>query len=109
MAYIRYRDVPYQRSTLISNDRLDYMENGIIAAESREVEVSIEDVDGLEAALNGKADDPHTHSIANVTGLQSELNGKADDPHTHAVANITGLQGILEDLEQRLAALEPEP
>lgn len=65
MAYIRYRDVPYQRSTLVSNDRLDYMENGIIAAESGEVEVSIEDVDGLEAALN--------------------------------------------DLEQRLAALEPGP
>lgn len=65
MAYIRYRDIPYQRSTLVSNDRLDYMENGIIAAESGEVEVSIEDVDGLEAALN--------------------------------------------DLEQRLAALEPGP
>lgn len=87
MAYIRYRDVPYQRSTLVSNDRLDYMENGIIAAESREVEVSIEDVDGLEAALDGKA----------------------DDPHTHTVADITGLQGILDDLEQRLAALEVEP
>lgn len=45
----------------------------------------------IQPALDGKADDPHTHSeyqaagdYATNTDLTTGLAGKADDPHTHA-------------------------
>ena len=38
----------------------------------------VSNISGLQAALNGKADNAHTHSIADVTGLETALNGKQD-------------------------------
>ena len=40
---------------------------------------AIDDVTGLQSALDGKADDGHGHIIDDVTGLQTALDGKADD------------------------------
>lgn len=57
---------------------------------------AIADTTGLQAALDGKADDAHTHVIDDVTGLQAALDGKADDAHTHAIADTTGLQAALD-------------
>lgn len=55
-------------------------------------QVSMADVEGLDAALAGKADEPV--AIADVTGLQTALDGKADDPV--AIADVTGLQTALD-------------
>ena len=47
----------------------------------------------------------HTHSIAQVNGLQTALDGKANTSHTHAIGNITGLQTAL---DAKQATLTPE-
>lgn len=63
------------------------------------VVVSAEDVEGLQAAvegflsdeLAGKAALSHTHAEADVSGLVSDLAGKASSVHTHAEGDITNL------------------
>ena len=49
----------------------------------------VAEVDGLQAALDGKAATSHTHSTAQVTGLDSALAGKASTSHTHPVTDLT--------------------
>lgn len=56
----------------------------------------ITDITGLQAALDAKSDDPHTHVIADTTGLQTALDGKAATSHTHIIADTTGLQAALD-------------
>lgn len=46
-------------------------------------------------ALDGKADDSHTHSIADISNLQSTLDGKAAKSHTH-----DDLQLQIDDIQQ---------
>lgn len=59
-------------------------------------------VDGLQAALDGKAAAAHKHPTADVDGLQAALDGKqprgeyAAKAHTHAVADVDGLQAALD-------------
>lgn len=59
-------------------------------------------VDGLQAALDGKAAAAHRHPTADVDGLQAALDGKqpkgeyAAKAHTHAVADVDGLQAALD-------------
>ena len=48
----------------------------------------------------------HNHTVEQVTGLQSALDGKAASSHTHTVAQVTGLQAIIDDLTARVEALE---
>ena len=66
----------------------------------------INQVDGLQTALDGKsptthnhngvyAASSHTHTIANITNLQSTLNGKASSSHTHSQSDISGLSSAL--------------
>lgn len=45
-----------------------------------------------ESGLNTNA-----HQINNISGLQTALNGKANSVHTHSIANVTGLQTALND------------
>lgn len=64
-------------------------------------------IDGLDAALSGKApkvhthtksqitDFAHTHEISEVTDLQDALDGKANVSHTHTTAQVTGLDSAL--------------
>ena len=60
------------------------------------------DVNGLQAALDGKAAAAHRHPTADVDGLQAALDGKqpkgdyAASSHTHAVADVNGLQAALD-------------
>src|SRR5690606_4833464 len=60
------------------------------------------EADGLYAAAG------HTHGMEDVTGLEDALSGKADTGHLHAldISDITGLAAALDDLDQRLSALE---
>jgi hypothetical protein len=39
----------------------------------------------------------HTHVIDDVTGLQTALDGKSDDGHTHVIDDVTGLKDALDD------------
>ena len=76
----------------------------------------IDNVTGLQDALNDKAgtdhDQPwgsitdvptefppsaHDHIIDNVTGLQDALNDKSDVGHKHVIADVTGLQDALDN------------
>lgn len=41
-------------------------------------------------------DDSHSHTIANVDGLQVALDAKANSSHTHTIAQVTGLQSALD-------------
>src|SRR5690606_24062751 len=67
-------------------------------------EVAIDDVEGLTAALAGKAASSHTHTAAQITdldidaveGLTDALAGKAASSHTHTIANVSGLQSALD-------------
>ena len=58
--------------------------------------IAIDDVTGLTAALNGKANTSHTHVVGDVTGLTTALNGKANLTHTHSISDTTGLQTALD-------------
>jgi len=58
-------------------------------------DIGIEDVDGLSAALAGKAATSHTHPTSEVTGLDAALAGKAASSHTHATSEVTGLDAAL--------------
>ena len=62
-------------------------------------EILIEDVTGLQTALDGKAAVSHTHTISQVTNLQSTLDGKAAASHGHSIADIDILQDSLDDLQ----------
>lgn len=67
-------------------------------------QIPISKVKGLEAALDGKAPQPHTHVPADmphahpqseVTGLTAALAAKSNDPHSHAQSDVTGLAASL--------------
>lgn len=66
----------------------------------------INDVTGLQTALDGKAATSHTHSIANVTGLQTALDGKANTSHTHVIADVTGLQTALDGKQANITGTD---
>lgn len=44
----------------------------------------------------------HKHEIGDVNGLQAALDGKAAKTHTHAIADVTGLQGELDKKQNNL-------
>ena len=44
-----------------------------------------------QSKLNNNA-----HQINNISGLQTALNSKANVTHTHTVSDVTGLQGLLD-------------
>lgn len=55
----------------------------------------ISGVDGLTAALSGKADTSHTHPMSGVTGLLAALSGKSDVGHTHSLSDVNNLISAL--------------
>lgn len=48
-----------------------------------------------DSVASGKADVEHTHEIDDVTGLQTALDGKANATHTHTTAQVDGLDAAL--------------
>ncbi len=79
----------------------EYEEKGGEGVVPTDIEIS--DVNGLQAALNGKAPTAHTHIISNVTGLQSALDGKSNVGHTHTSDDISDFDDAVEDI---VAALD---
>lgn len=67
----------------------------------------LDEITGLQAALDTKAAIDHTHPISDVTGLQTALNGKSNVGHGHQLADTAGLQGELDARE--LAANKGQP
>ena len=59
-------------------------------------EHSISDVNDLEDKLDGKADASHTHSISDVNELENKLDGKADASHTHSISDVNELENKLD-------------
>lgn len=59
----------------------------------------------VDAALAGKADATHTHEISDVNGLQSALDGKAAASHTHSISQVSNLQSAL---DAKLTAAQAE-
>ena len=57
---------------------------------------TVANVNGLQAALDGKAAASHTHPISNVTGLQAALDAKSSQGHGHAISDVAGLQSALD-------------
>ncbi len=55
-------------------------------------------IDAAEETLTEKANTSHTQEISTITGLQAALDGKSDDPHGHPISDIALLQESLEDL-----------
>ena len=49
----------------------------------------------IDELQKGKADTSHTHGMDNITGLEAALNRKADTSHTHGMNNIAGLEAAL--------------
>lgn len=60
----------------------------------------------LQIAVNGKADEIHTHSISDVEGLQEALDGKSDTGHKHAISDVNGLESRLSDIENTTAEID---
>ena len=53
-----------------------------------------------------KANLEHTHEIDDVTGLQDALNGKANASHTHTTAQVDGLDAALAGKANKATTLE---
>lgn len=51
-------------------------------------------IDNHESGLN-----PNAHGVQNIGGLQAMLDGKANVNHTHTISNVTGLQSALDGKE----------
>ena len=82
-----------------------------VAGRAGDVTLAVDDIGGLDTALDGKADDGHGHTIGDVTGLQDALDDAAsggggggavtsvagrDGDVVLAIADVTGLQGSLD-------------
>ena len=57
--------------------------------------------DGIAGVANNLANhqsglNSNAHQINNISGLQTALNSKANVTHTHTVSDVTGLQGLLD-------------
>lgn len=59
------------------------------SGEGAEPPFAISDTTGLQAALDGKSANGHSHAIADTTGLQSALDGKAAATHNQDASTIT--------------------
>jgi|SRR5690625_1832773 len=76
------------------------IDSGTLAV-ARIPSLAISKVTGLQAAL----DDNAAPAWGAVTGKPSTF---PPATHTHTVADVTGLQGIIDDLTDRIEALEAE-
>jgi len=70
--------------------------------DASDVEVSWGDITGKPSTFPPAS---HTHEIEDVNGLQSALDGKANASHTHNISQISGLQSAL---DAKLTATQAE-
>ena len=86
---------------------VDGVGNGEILVRTTILTRTIDEVKGLQSALDDKSDVGHTHTISDVTGLQSALDAKATPSDiTTAIDNLVDLApGSLDTLNELAAAL----
>lgn len=93
--------------TPITAERLNHMESGISDA------ATAADAAGSTATWGQVANRPstfppanHEHGVGEVEGLQAALDGKADASaladHEHEIADVTGLQSALDNLQSQI-------
>lgn len=70
--------------------------------DASEVEVSWGDITGKPSTFPPAS---HTHEIEDVNGLQSALDGKAAASHTHSISQVSNLQSAL---DAKLTATQAE-
>lgn len=70
--------------------------------EASDVEVSWGDITGKPSTFPPAT---HTHEIEDVNGLQSALDGKAEASHTHSISQVSNLQSAL---DAKLTAAQAE-
>ena len=86
---------------------VDEIADWIIANKSVRI-TGIDDVPGLRAALDGKADIVHTHTVAQVIGLQGDLDNKTDVSQAQIIGRNVILNGKSINVPSSIAGLQDD-
>ena len=90
-----------------SQTTVDAVADWIIANKSVRI-TGIDDVPGLRAALDGKADIVHTHTIAQVIGLQADLDAKTDVTQAQIIGRNIVLNGKSINVPSTIGGLQDD-
>ena len=86
---------------------VDEVADWIIANKSVRI-TGIDDVPGLRAALDGKADIVHTHTVGQVIGLQADLDNKTDVSQAQIIGRNIILNGKSINVPSSIAGLQDD-
>ena len=90
-----------------SQTTVDAVADWIIANKSVRI-TGIDDVPGLRAALDSKADIVHTHTVAQVIGLQADLDAKTDVTQAQIIGRNIVLNGKSINVPSSIAGLQDD-
>ena len=90
-----------------SQTTVDAVADWIIANKSVRI-TGIDDVPGLRAALDGKADIVHTHTVAQVIGLQADLDAKTDVTQAQIIGRNVVLNGKSINVPSTIGGLQDD-
>ena len=90
-----------------SQTTVDAVADWIIANKSVRI-TGIDDVPGLRAALDGKADIVHTHTVAQVIGLQEDLDAKTDVTQAQIIGRNIVLNGKSINVPSTIGGLQDD-
>ena len=90
-----------------SQTTVDAIADWIIANKSVRI-TGIDDVPGLRAALDGKADIVHTHTVAQVIGLQADLDNKTDISQAQIIGRNIILNGNSINVPSTIGGLQDD-
>ena len=90
-----------------SQTTVDAIADWIIANKSVRI-TGIDDVPGLRAALDGKADIVHTHTVAQVIGLQADLDNKTDLSQAQIIGRNIILNGNSINVPSTIGGLQDD-
>ena len=90
-----------------SQTTVDAVADWIVANKSVRI-TGIDDVPGLRAALDGKADIVHTHTVAQVIGLQEDLDAKTDVTQAQIIGRNIVLNGKSINVPSTIGGLQDD-
>ena len=90
-----------------SQTTVDAIADWIIANKSVRI-TGIDDVPGLRAALDGKADIVHTHTVGQVIGLQADLDNKTDLSQAQIIGRNVILNGNSINVPSTIGGLQDD-
>ena len=90
-----------------SQTTVDAVADWIIANKNIQI-TGIDDVPGLRAALDSKADIVHTHTVAQVIGLQADLDAKTDITQAQIIGRNIVLNGKSINVPSTFGGLEDD-